>query len=247
MSDTPAGWYPDGRGNVRWWDGTTWTEHTQPVQPAQGYVPEQPAPASAPASQSFGQPGSGQYDPASAQPAYSAPHLPGGAQSAPALTPQRRNPLLWIILGVVALLVIAVVVFFVFFRGGDKASSPEAAVKQLVNASSCDEAAAVVTGDLKEQAANCDDDSWTSFKESAQSGDTASCTPNVTVGSSTTSGDAEATVPVTTSCKENPEQTITMNFTAVKEGGSWKVSQVELGDTSGLLDGLDDLDLGTGD
>ena len=26
---TPAGWYPElgGRGNVRWWDGTHWTEH----------------------------------------------------------------------------------------------------------------------------------------------------------------------------------------------------------------------------
>ncbi|MBS4752931.1 DUF2510 domain-containing protein [Nocardioides sp. zg-ZUI104] len=27
---TPAGWYPDGQGGLRWWDGTQWTEHTQP-------------------------------------------------------------------------------------------------------------------------------------------------------------------------------------------------------------------------
>ena len=26
----PAGWYPDQNGVRRWWDGTTWTEHTQP-------------------------------------------------------------------------------------------------------------------------------------------------------------------------------------------------------------------------
>jgi hypothetical protein len=30
----PAGWYPDGQGGQRWWDGTQWTEHTQP--PAAG-------------------------------------------------------------------------------------------------------------------------------------------------------------------------------------------------------------------
>lgn len=29
----PAGWYPDGTGTTRWWDGEQWTEHSQP-QPA---------------------------------------------------------------------------------------------------------------------------------------------------------------------------------------------------------------------
>ncbi|WP_051485446.1 DUF2510 domain-containing protein [Nocardioides sp. J54] len=27
---TPPGWYPDGQGGERWWDGTQWTEHTRP-------------------------------------------------------------------------------------------------------------------------------------------------------------------------------------------------------------------------
>jgi len=37
---TPAGFYPDSQGQMRFWDGTRWTEHTQaaPVAPA-------PAPA----------------------------------------------------------------------------------------------------------------------------------------------------------------------------------------------------------
>lgn len=32
----PAGWYPDpGRAElVRWWDGSAWTEHVQPLPPA---------------------------------------------------------------------------------------------------------------------------------------------------------------------------------------------------------------------
>lgn len=37
---TPAGWYPDGQGGQRWWDGTQWTEHTQA---AQGATPDEPA------------------------------------------------------------------------------------------------------------------------------------------------------------------------------------------------------------
>ncbi|WP_083199417.1 DUF2510 domain-containing protein [Microbacterium oleivorans] len=35
MSDTAAGWYDDGSGTMRWWDGTAWTERTQPPPPPQ--------------------------------------------------------------------------------------------------------------------------------------------------------------------------------------------------------------------
>ncbi len=35
---TPAGWYPDSQGAMRWWNGTAWTDHVQ-----QGTSP-QPAP-----------------------------------------------------------------------------------------------------------------------------------------------------------------------------------------------------------
>lgn len=43
---TPPGWYPDGSGAQRWWDGSRWTEHTAPlaqeaVQPAQQQVHQQ--------------------------------------------------------------------------------------------------------------------------------------------------------------------------------------------------------------
>ena len=27
---TPAGWYDDGAGGLRWWDGSQWTEHRAP-------------------------------------------------------------------------------------------------------------------------------------------------------------------------------------------------------------------------
>ncbi|MBT2486714.1 MULTISPECIES: DUF2510 domain-containing protein [unclassified Microbacterium] len=31
---TPAGWYDDGSGRLRWWDGQQWTEHFAPEAPA---------------------------------------------------------------------------------------------------------------------------------------------------------------------------------------------------------------------
>ncbi|KRE29099.1 hypothetical protein ASG80_20410 [Agromyces sp. Soil535] len=32
-TNPPAGWYDDGRGQQRYWDGTQWTEHTGPLAP----------------------------------------------------------------------------------------------------------------------------------------------------------------------------------------------------------------------
>lgn len=52
---TPPGWYPDGQGGQRWWDGTQWTEHTQP--PAGGAPAAPPAPAAPSAPASPGGPG----------------------------------------------------------------------------------------------------------------------------------------------------------------------------------------------
>ncbi|MCR2825246.1 DUF2510 domain-containing protein [Microbacterium sp. zg.Y909] len=31
MSTTPPGWYDDGSGTQRWWDGVAWTQHVQPA------------------------------------------------------------------------------------------------------------------------------------------------------------------------------------------------------------------------
>ncbi|MET0781643.1 MAG: DUF2510 domain-containing protein [Microbacterium sp.] len=33
MALTPPGWYDDGRGELRWWDGAQWTEHVQTPDP----------------------------------------------------------------------------------------------------------------------------------------------------------------------------------------------------------------------
>ncbi len=50
MTTTPPGWYDDGHGANRWWDGTRWTEHvsgTDAAPPAPA-APVAPAAAAAP-------------------------------------------------------------------------------------------------------------------------------------------------------------------------------------------------------
>lgn len=36
MSGAQAGWYDDGNGVKRWWDGSGWTDQVQPPQPETG-------------------------------------------------------------------------------------------------------------------------------------------------------------------------------------------------------------------
>jgi len=73
--NTPPGWYPDGQGGLRWWDGSRWTEHTQP----EGGGPDRPAPeqpASAP----------GPADPTQVRPQGDRP-APGEPEQPPAAAP----------------------------------------------------------------------------------------------------------------------------------------------------------------
>lgn len=93
MSNIPAGWYDDGQGGQRWWDGTQWTAHTQPgpAAPAAPAAPESPARPTAPQSPSadmptqiapnraadHGSPQQSPYGAAPSQPAYG-----GGAEPA---------------------------------------------------------------------------------------------------------------------------------------------------------------------
>lgn len=52
MTSTPAGWYDDGHGQLRWWDGAAWTAHTHPLPGAEPALPASapyPTAAEAPA------------------------------------------------------------------------------------------------------------------------------------------------------------------------------------------------------
>ncbi|MDE0546117.1 DUF2510 domain-containing protein [Microbacterium sp. C7(2022)] len=68
MATTPPGWYDDGHGALRWWDGAQWTEHVATPDP-------EPAPAEVAHAQD-----SAQAAPAEASPAQGAePVAPGEA------------------------------------------------------------------------------------------------------------------------------------------------------------------------
>ena len=77
-----AGWYPDGQGAVRYYDGTAWTSHVKPRTPAgDGPVialPDtQAASAAAPQGSVVGLPGTAAYAAAATAPAHADDPLTG--------------------------------------------------------------------------------------------------------------------------------------------------------------------------
>ena len=97
MTTTPPGWYDDGHGALRWWDGTQWTEHVAQPDAESSPAPteaeivaaqlgfEQPETAPSAGSAAPVQPGEA---PAStAQPEAASPYAAGAAQPGAAAPP----------------------------------------------------------------------------------------------------------------------------------------------------------------
>ncbi len=215
MSQTPAGWYPDHQGTVRWWDGTAWTAHTQPPAP-QPQVPLAEAEAHASVDphalvNQQVQTVSGSYDPATGAP----------------VPATKKSPVLTIVIvGIAGLLVIVLAIVFLPKIFGGSSNSPEAAVRGLLNAKSCSEAEEHATDSLLATMGQCDDSDFQSFESSVTLSGT--CTPNLTIGDAQSGTDASTVVPVTFACTETPTQTSTINLITTKENGVWKVSGIDL-------------------
>lgn len=94
----PAGWHPDpgapGQA-VRWWDGSRWTEHTQPVAPAPPAAFPGTPPAAFPGTPSSGVGfAAGQVPPGGARPSAGMVPYPGAApQPAPPFHPGPGVPM----------------------------------------------------------------------------------------------------------------------------------------------------------
>jgi hypothetical protein len=74
---TPAGWYPTGDGQERWWDGNAWSQHHVRPQQQAPQQPPQPQPQQpGQEGQAWTQPGTGQptYDQQPYQQAYQQPY-----------------------------------------------------------------------------------------------------------------------------------------------------------------------------
>ncbi|WP_242492417.1 DUF2510 domain-containing protein [Agromyces binzhouensis] len=120
MSDptsAPPGWYDDGRGQQRYWDGTQWTEHTAPLPGAQdatrpydsAALGADASPGSSPYADTTpfaGLPTSGPGAAGGAPPADSSAYAAyGGAPGAPGTPPEPGGTN---VLGIVALVIAAI-------------------------------------------------------------------------------------------------------------------------------------------
>ncbi len=153
MSTTPPGWYDDGHGALRWWDGAAWTEHV--AQPE----PETPAPegADTPAPEGAESPApegtaalppelAAEFEPAAATsvgvpapgevPAYSAygagqpgaqQPYPGGAFVSATEPKKSRAWIIWLVVGIVLLgiVIAAAVLIPLLILGGSGGNGPQ--------------------------------------------------------------------------------------------------------------------------
>lgn len=115
-SSTPPGWYPDGQGGQRWWDGTAWGPEGQP--PAMTPRPETSYEAPTPTAPM----------PTSPPPQYAPPGFPPPGQDPSQAGAAGRNPkvLFGIVGGLVGVLVLVIVLVLVL-SGGNGPSSDDPA------------------------------------------------------------------------------------------------------------------------
>ena len=138
MTTTPPGWYDDGYGALRWWDGTQWTEHVATPDPEDAQPPDA-TPDTYP----------GAYPPAY-------PGANGGVFVSATEPRKSRRWIVWVIVGVVLIgivVTLAVVIPIAFLRAAGGASSQST---EYSEAEQQEAAEAVELYDQAYQAADCD-------------------------------------------------------------------------------------------
>ncbi len=130
---TPAGWYPDPQGAMRWWDGSAWTSH----------VTAGAATSVSRTATILSTPG---------------PDLPPGATGSrlprlPRLdslpTPPQLSRRTWVVVGAVAAVLVLLAGYLLFGRGGDDASSLSGPVVHTVPPQQLVRQVAFTDADLK--------------------------------------------------------------------------------------------------
>lgn len=114
MTSTSPGWYDDGSGALRWWDGAQWTEHVATPDAATVAAPAEPQPAGAVSYPSYAAPNAA----AAGYAAY--PGANGSGAFVSATEPKKsRAWIIWVVAGVVLLgiVIAAAVLIPLFFLG----------------------------------------------------------------------------------------------------------------------------------
>jgi len=247
MTQAAPGWYPDGSGQLRWWDGTVWTQHTAPGDPQQ-QAQQQAAPAApqptSPATSGYA--GTTGYDGATAYPGQGATGRPDYAaatsytgedayttvgQPGVAWQPakRRKSPVGWI--------VAAVVVFVLLLVGGgtvaavkvfNTVNAPAKTVGRFVdatNAGDCGAATELVTSHGAETFGLSGSDTCRSTDDS---GNPAAI--RFSARSTNVSG-SRATVQGPLSMKDATTGTFVtyadVTFSLVKQDGSWLLDDAQ--------------------
>ncbi len=205
----PAGWYDQGNGTQRYWDGEAWTEHTAPAAAARAPVAAPPVAAPAAAPQYAAVPSSA---PLAQPPGYAA--LP--SNTPPAAPRKRVWPWVLGIVGGVLLLVIGLAIWGVVAFVG-VVSGPVDVVNDFedaVTTGDCAATQATVTSEFLE-GSGWDDCEF--FAEDAQRLASSKFNANkssITNGKATVTADMRLT---------GDTASYTGTYTLFKEDGDWKV------------------------
>ena len=236
-AQAPAGWYPDGQGGQRWWDGTAWTEHTMPAAqpgpgPAAPSAPTQVAPQSSPPQSSPPQSSPaqqpGQQTPQyGQQPAYGQPGYgqqpqqfagQGYAQGGPPSGGGVNKKLLAIIGGASAAVILVIVLLVVLLGGG---GSPTDTVKDFFAAAEkgdCDKLESLVSKEYLDSEGDCSEADFEDFDEAKI---------DYEYGDESIKGD-KAEVEVTQNYEVDGEEgSLDFTYKLIKEDGDWVIDDIE--------------------
>lgn len=238
MTTTPPGWYDDGSGRRRWWDGVQWTDHFEPTPAAPPTTTVAADGAAGPVTPPL-RVTSAQRDVLPLVPLDDNEHSwADGAAITDQETSARKRPVaLLVSLGVVVLLVVVGAVTFGVVTLLGRTSGPGAAVEAMYSAllkGDCHGMEARTTQEFRDEYSfpGCDDpEAWESFTQGSTGA-------SIKVVTTTMRDDGSATVIVELTAKIDDSEVVTNGlFRVEKVDGEWVVTRYqEIEDDDRIVD-----------
>jgi hypothetical protein len=244
QGNPPPNWYPDprGEGELRYWDGSQWTEHTHSGQAASAPAPAAPPPSVAPPPQSAApsaptaagyQPTQADYSPQPQQGGYQQPqggyqqpggYGPGGPGGGPATgSGGGRGNLPLIIGGILAVIVIAAVAVIALSGGSSGPTEKDKVNKAAKEAIVSKDPATCRTLATQNYLQNATGESGQKAVSACEQS-SGNLAPDADFTRTDVTGD-RATVEA--KLKGGNQDGETVILTMVKQSGAWKVDDLE--------------------